>query len=88
MSYNANDVIGHSSLKCNRSSYSLHLDTITGEELLHEEWSSYDNLSGILVVTVTEFVGTHLYILQKPSSKMIIFIFKKWVLAALLNFND
>jgi hypothetical protein len=59
-----------------------------GEELLHEGWTSYDNLSGVPVITVTEFVGKLLYILQKHSSEMIIFIFKKYVLGAKLNFND
>jgi hypothetical protein len=27
----------------------------TGEEVLHEGWSSYDNLFGVLMITVTEF---------------------------------
>jgi hypothetical protein len=32
---------------------------------------------GVFVITVTEFVGKLLYILQKHSSEMVIFIFKK-----------
>jgi hypothetical protein len=28
----------------------------TGEEVLHEGWSSYDNLFGVLMITVTEFL--------------------------------
>jgi hypothetical protein len=43
---------------------------------------------GVLVITVTEFVRKLLYILQKHSSKMVILIFRKWVLGAKLNFND
>jgi hypothetical protein len=31
---------------------------------LHEGWSSYVNLTGVLVITVTEFVGKRVYILQ------------------------
>jgi hypothetical protein len=45
----------------------LELSHITGEKLLHEGWISYDNLSRILVITVTEFVGKYLHILQKHS---------------------
>jgi hypothetical protein len=29
---------------------------VTGEEVLHEGWSSYDNLFGVLMITVTEFL--------------------------------
>jgi hypothetical protein len=44
--------------------------------------------SGVLVITVTEFVGEHLYIPQKQSSKVVIFIVQKWFLGAKLNFNE
>jgi hypothetical protein len=29
---------------------------VTGEEVLHEGWSSYDNLFEVLMITVTEFL--------------------------------
>jgi hypothetical protein len=58
----------------------LYIVVCTGEELLHEGWSSYNNLSGVLVITVTEFVGKLLYILQKHSSDLIIFIFLNFIL--------
>jgi hypothetical protein len=31
-------------------------DISTGEEVLHEGWSSYDNLFGVLMITVREFL--------------------------------
>jgi hypothetical protein len=46
-----------------------------GEELLHDGLSS----SRVLLITVTEFVGKPLYILQKHSSKS---------LKSEFNFND
>jgi hypothetical protein len=33
-----------------------HSGLFTGEEVLHEGWSSYDNLFGVLMITVTEFL--------------------------------
>jgi hypothetical protein len=53
--------------------------------MVHEGWISCNNTSPYYV---TGFVGKHLYILQKHSSKMVIFIFNKWVLGTKFNFND
>jgi hypothetical protein len=40
-------------------------------ELLHEGWSSYVNLSGVLVIIVTGFVGKLLYTTKTPSKMLI-----------------
>jgi hypothetical protein len=60
-----------------------------GGGLSHGEWSSYGNLSGVLLIILitateflengTDFVDKHLYILKRHSSKMVIVTFKKRV---------
>jgi hypothetical protein len=37
-----------------------------GEVLLHEEWSSYDNFSGVFMITVTEFLDNDTDFVGKP----------------------
>jgi hypothetical protein len=61
---------------------------MTGEEPLHGGLGSSDNLSGVLLITVTKFIGKLLFIPKKHLSKMAIFIFKNSVFGAILNFDD
>jgi hypothetical protein len=47
----------------------FHVNIFTGEEVLHEGWSSYDNLFGVLMITVTEFLENFSIYLENSRKK-------------------